>query len=53
MYELIQPACLILMQKNYVNCEMGFNKTRAKNAINVNIVTNTPQITNDLLSPKI
>lgn len=42
MHELIQPACLILMQKNNVNCEMGFNKTRAKNAFQINIATNKP-----------
>lgn len=40
MYELIQPASLIIMQKNNVNCEMGFNKTRAKNAIHINVVSN-------------
>lgn len=40
MYELIRLAGLILMQKKNVNCEMGFNKTRAKNAIQINIVTN-------------
>lgn len=53
MYKLVQPARLILMQKKNVNCGMGFNKTRAKNAIHINTATNKPQITNDLLSPKV
>lgn len=42
MYELVQPAHLILMQEKSVNCEMRFNKTRVKNAIHINIVTNKP-----------